>query len=305
MTTKTQTQTAKTSANVKRKRQKTSSRASAAGAKEKVSGASAAKEMENVSSGAKEKVSSGAAGVKEISGFSVLPVQLEVDVLHYLYVRTDAPARLFVCGLPCDTLDAHLLALFPRASHSSLAAPNSDSSEPQPLASSYDIQTAERSAASWAPLPSGSFTHVHFASPLDLENSLRHALSLPLPPLWHDLPAASQLHGLEKYMHTFQNSRISHVKNPAEFTALEQRLAGYMAEFDAMHAEKQAERLAKRGVPDQDGWVTVVSASTVRKDQQMRKKKKKHSGGELVDFYRFQMKETKRKRMSSLSLFSS
>lgn len=83
-------------------------------------------------------------------------------------------------------------------------------------------------------------------------------------------------------------------------------MSAHLAAFDAMHAEKRRQAAALEGVADEDGFITVTrkrrgGGGGIGDDDEnntdvangRRNKKKKV---ELVDFYRFQMRETKRQR---------
>ncbi|KAI8910023.1 ribosomal RNA-processing protein 7-domain-containing protein [Powellomyces hirtus] len=119
-------------------------------------------------------------------------------------------------------------------------------------------------------------------------------------------PVTTPLHGLAKYLHLHYSSRP--------------RLATLQSATDTtLAAFEDAERAARlaveqsRNVPDQDGFVTVVRgkgrrgmnvdgqgaavmAAKAEDVTNLKPKKKK----ELVDFYRFQMRENKRNQLADL-----
>lgn len=71
-------------------------------------------------------------------------------------------------------------------------------------------------------------------------------------------------------------------------------------------AEKEAENLrarARRGEPDEDGFITVVRGGRVapaRREEAADASEKKQGKAENKDFYRFQMREVKKERHQQL-----
>lgn len=96
---------------------------------------------------------------------------------------------------------------------------------------------------------------------------------------------------------------------------VQQRVDRYLQDFKKGRDEKKRELLSKRNQPDEDGWVTVtrargrrntnrdasgavVTAANPHELKNLKPKKK-----ELKDFYRFQIRESKRKgKLSSIQL---
>ncbi|KAI8849755.1 ribosomal RNA-processing protein 7-domain-containing protein [Chytridium lagenaria] len=85
---------------------------------------------------------------------------------------------------------------------------------------------------------------------------------------------------------------------------LEAEVNEFMERFEEMEEEKARQIAARRNLPDEDGFITVTkgpgrkgkAASEASMDKRDRKPKKK----EVVDFYRFQMRETKRNQLAEL-----
>ena len=91
---------------------------------------------------------------------------------------------------------------------------------------------------------------------------------------------------------------------------VEERVNEYMKEFEDEERERKRAELAKRNVPDADGFVTVTRArgrrntnkdangatvTAARPDELKELKPKKK---ELTNFYRFQVRESKKQGMS-------
>lgn len=67
-----------------------------------------------------------------------------------------------------------------------------------------------------------------------------------------------------------------------------------LTEWDEMMEEKRQRIKQLKGVPDEDGFIMVTSKNKKTEAKQGKKKK------ELVDFYKFQMKETKINQLNEL-----
>lgn len=89
---------------------------------------------------------------------------------------------------------------------------------------------------------------------------------------------------------------------------LQKEIDDYMAVFDSkVEQERQVAREAE-GVPDEEGWVTVTrygkskgAPRTEAHEKRLSKKeKKKRKEKELLNFYSFQMRETKREHIAQL-----
>jgi hypothetical protein len=96
-----------------------------------------------------------------------------------------------------------------------------------------------------------------------------------------------RLYGMDKWIAAYTQSKPS-------LASLNARVEEYMGQFDAMQDEKREARHALRNMPDEDGFITVISKRKAAAEEVAAGGKKKKT--ELDNFYRFQMKDTKRKR---------
>jgi ribosomal RNA-processing protein 7 len=96
-----------------------------------------------------------------------------------------------------------------------------------------------------------------------------------------------RLYGMEKWTTAYKLSKPS-------LASLNTRVEEYMVQFDSMQDEKREARNALRNQPDEDGFITVISKRKAALEDNAAGVKKKKT--ELDNFYRFQMKDTKRKR---------
>ncbi|KAI0211271.1 Ribosomal RNA-processing-like protein 7A [Lamellibrachia satsuma] len=93
-----------------------------------------------------------------------------------------------------------------------------------------------------------------------------------------------------------------------QLEVLQKEIDDYMAVFDSkVEKEKETAREAE-GVPDEEGWVTVtrygkskgVPRTEAHEKRLSKKEKKKRTEKELLNFYSFQMRETKREHIAQL-----
>ncbi|TPX58242.1 hypothetical protein PhCBS80983_g03283 [Powellomyces hirtus] len=237
---------------------------------------------------------------------------------HHLFIRAHEPRKaqagfpqgrtLFVANVPSDANEMHFGRLFRRCG-----------------AVERVVWGGGNASGSLSVRRSGGTAHVVFAD----EDAVERAVGMKeRRRVWSDqvdnddgeaaqqqaeqaedgeqpTPGTTPLHGLAKYLHLHYSSRP--------------RLATLQSSTNtSLAAFEDAERAARiavehsRNVPDQDGFVTVVRGKGRRgmnvdgqgaavmaakaEDVTRLKPKKK----ELVDFYRFQMRENKRNQLADL-----
>ncbi|XP_030855192.1 ribosomal RNA-processing protein 7 homolog A [Strongylocentrotus purpuratus] len=91
---------------------------------------------------------------------------------------------------------------------------------------------------------------------------------------------------------------------------LQKKADDFMIEFDKRKHEEKEQAKVEEGVPDDDGWVTVTRKSTKpvvarseRKQKRLQaKEKKKREEKELMNFYTFQSRESKREHIAELRM---
>ncbi|KAJ3103833.1 Ribosomal RNA-processing protein 7 A [Phlyctochytrium planicorne] len=85
---------------------------------------------------------------------------------------------------------------------------------------------------------------------------------------------------------------------------LEKSVNKYMEEFEEMEAEKERALAARRNQPDEDGFILVTKGAgrkgKAASDVAVEKGAKKNKKTQVVDFYRFQMREGKRNQLAEL-----
>ncbi|KAI8820392.1 ribosomal RNA-processing protein 7-domain-containing protein [Fimicolochytrium jonesii] len=117
--------------------------------------------------------------------------------------------------------------------------------------------------------------------------------------------AAPALHGLSKWLH-------QHALARPNLATLQQETDTTLVAFEDAERDARLAAENKRNVPDEDGFVTVVrgrgkrnvnvdgqgASVTAARPEEVKKLKPKKL--ELVDFYRFQMRESKRNQLADL-----
>ncbi|XP_033737214.1 ribosomal RNA-processing protein 7 homolog A-like [Pecten maximus] len=109
--------------------------------------------------------------------------------------------------------------------------------------------------------------------------------------------------GMGKWCKNYEEERIN-------VEDLQQEIDTYMAEYDARVDEEKQKAKDMEGVPDDDGWVTVTRHGKNKgvpwKESQEKKvtarEKKKRKDKELLNFYSFQIRETKREQIAELRI---
>ncbi|XP_046447845.1 ribosomal RNA-processing protein 7 homolog A-like [Daphnia pulex] len=105
--------------------------------------------------------------------------------------------------------------------------------------------------------------------------------------------------GLEKWISQYESSFI-------DPKALQTEVDTFMSEFDTSKEREEEEAKLKEGQPDDEGWITVTKHSkhaarteTMEK-KVMDKEKQKQKDKKLINFYSFQMRETKMEHLTQL-----
>ncbi|XP_022095462.1 ribosomal RNA-processing protein 7 homolog A-like [Acanthaster planci] len=89
---------------------------------------------------------------------------------------------------------------------------------------------------------------------------------------------------------------------------LQKEIDDFMQEYDAKVQEEELKAKELEGVPDEEGWITVTRKSakpavarTEKNQRRLRaKERKKREKTELLNFYTFQMRESKREHIAQL-----
>ncbi|CAF0778824.1 unnamed protein product [Brachionus calyciflorus] len=107
--------------------------------------------------------------------------------------------------------------------------------------------------------------------------------------------------GMKKWVEEYKRNFVDAKK-------LNKEIDEYMMNYDEEKAKKEQEQEEMANQPDEDGWITVTPKSrksnlafTERNIEKMKtKQKKKRQQMQLINFYSFQMKESKKEYIAQL-----
>ncbi|KAI8639249.1 ribosomal RNA-processing protein 7-domain-containing protein [Parasitella parasitica] len=277
--------------------------------------------------------------LEDFQGFKVLPVIMDENkknVRHYFYIRKHESKSLvdedikdrtmFMLNLPADTTDRHIKRLFKGLGIDQITYSDSGSSvsedywkiqakqQQQELDAAANKKKKKHQKKQEQIEPevrelrklftSGSSAHIIFST----EDDLTKALSMHrVEKKWaKDDDSVDQPLGFERYILAYDLSR----PNAAD---LQQEVDSFMKKFKADEYQKEREKLERMNQMDDDGFTVVVrhkktkatdgtihvgsiSAEAAEAQREHKLKQKK----ELVNFYRFQMREKKQNELVEL-----
>ncbi|XP_067671316.1 ribosomal RNA-processing protein 7 homolog A-like [Haliotis asinina] len=107
--------------------------------------------------------------------------------------------------------------------------------------------------------------------------------------------------GLHKWCQQYSKRRV-------DIKELQTEIEDYMAKFDAKQEEEKQRLKDQEGVADEEGWVTVTRVgknkgtprTEARKKHLTKREMKRRKEKELLNFYAFQFKETKKDQIAAL-----
>lgn len=275
--------------------------------------------------------------LEDFQGFKVLPVVVDAakNVRHYFYMRKheskalvdeDIKDRtLFLLNLPVDTTDHHINKLFKghtieKITYNNagstvgedywrIAAANEEKKEvvvtkPTKKSKKVEPKEEEKKLRELRKLySSGSSAHIVFASEEDLAEVLNMRR---VEKKWAKDDESAQPLGFERYVLAYDLSR-------PDAAELQEEVDTFMMKFKADEYQKEREKLERMNQMDDDGFTVVVrhkktkatdgtihvgsiTAEAAEAQKEVAAKKKK----ELVNFYRFQMREKKQNELVDL-----
>ncbi|XP_060591249.1 ribosomal RNA-processing protein 7 homolog A-like [Ruditapes philippinarum] len=238
-------------------------------------------------------------------GFTVLPLKIEEKSTchHYLYVKEhnirDArdckpkERTLFVLNVPPYCEEGHFREMFERyGTIQRIFFHSKPTSGPPTVNSSTFFPTA--------PVIQGYMVaYIVFKK----VSSVKAITSLPYdkPLVMHKEGGQSIDTGLNKWIREYKEDVV-------DTAALQTEIDKYMTEYDEKIQTEIEKAKAAEGVPDEEGWVTVTKygknkgapRTEAHEKALTRKEKKRRKDKELLNFYSFQMRETKREQIANL-----
>ncbi|CAM4466226.1 ribosomal RNA-processing protein 7 homolog A isoform X1 [Caretta caretta] len=256
-----------------------------------------------MAAGKGKPVAAAAAGAP--AGYTAVPVKLseKQQSPHYLYVKehkvregtdnTYPPHRtLFVLNIPPYCTKACLSRLFSCCSSvQSVNVCEKPGPREKPEASKskfFNLKT----------VPGFRVAYVVFKNPAGIQAA--KSLSLQGP-----LEISSESHPVKTGIRKWIASYAAAVVDPAELKA---EVDTFMQAYDQKIAEEEAKEEEEEGVPDEEGWVKVTrkgrrpglprtEAASLRV---LEREKRKRARKELLNFYAWQHRETKRENIAQL-----
>ncbi|XP_039621601.1 ribosomal RNA-processing protein 7 homolog A [Polypterus senegalus] len=247
-----------------------------------------------------------AIGLREIpGGFTAIPIcfQKTSRSHHYLYVKehkvrtevhTTRPLdrTLLVLNVPpyCD--EACLKRILSPCGHIC-------SIEMRDKPGPVEKDDSEQSKFFKAPQPQGfSVAYVVFRKASGVAAAKKLHPKKPVVLSTDDHPIKT---GIKKWISEYRDSLINTEELQAEVDA-------FMQEYDKKEAEEKQRAEAEDGVPDEEGWIKVtrhgkrpVMPRTQAASQKiLAREKKKRAKKELLNFYAWQHRETKREHIAEL-----
>ncbi|KAJ2160168.1 hypothetical protein GGF46_002481 [Coemansia sp. RSA 552] len=286
----------------------------------------------------------GGGRLAEVNGYKVLPVKFSADeagATHYLYFRQHSAGRedillpsdrtIFMANLPADTTERDLRRLFhgvariarvvfngtvgqdavkTSATHARMMAElaeamaNAEAQRQKPKKGSKGAKEPQqtKSVPRTQLRASGSSAHIVLLEAAELDNVL--SLKTGAIKQWpvrdpEDAGDPTEYRGVARYIYEYRAARP-----PAELLRTE--VDAFMAKFEEAQYERERMQQQQKGVPDEDGFITVVRSrreadgadDAAAADGGKSKKPKK----EVVfgNMYRFQMRERKSSQLAEL-----
>ncbi|KAJ8655345.1 hypothetical protein O0I10_009034 [Lichtheimia ornata] len=247
--------------------------------------------------------------LQDFLGFKVLPVLVDDNCRHYIYMRKHesrnsfhqaADRTLFVVNLPVDATEASLQDLFtPYGTIVYVQFPGDPAYEPpvKPKTKAARMklkqQQLEKEAADKAKwrhlLHTGASAHIVFQS----EEEVDKVLDMPSDDIkrWKTGKSSDQPLGYKRYMMHYKKIR-------PDPSLLQQQVDTFMSKFKAEEYQREREEEERRNQMDEDGFTVVTrpKKKLVADTPEIVVKKPR----EFLDFYRFQVREKKQNELSEL-----
>ncbi|XP_078701188.1 ribosomal RNA-processing protein 7 homolog A-like isoform X2 [Branchiostoma floridae x Branchiostoma belcheri] len=140
--------------------------------------------------------------------------------------------------------------------------------------------------------------YVVFEKPSGLRKAAGLKLSEPFVLSTRDQPVVT---GMKKWCQKYTQDR-------PDVAELQSELDSYMADYDKRKQEELEKEKAQGEEPDEEGWITVTRhgrtpgapRTEAMEKKALKREKKKRSRRELMNFYTFQIRESKREHIAQL-----
>ncbi|KAG5513755.1 hypothetical protein PMAC_000793 [Pneumocystis sp. 'macacae'] len=242
---------------------------------------------------------------------------------HYLYIKehhryqpaplvnrqVDLPSgeSLFISNIPIDTTYDHLKYLFnefgARIQHVIFSS-SLKSSFFEDTVNIADVEALSNTGSIWSVwkrpiLRSGSWAIVEFLEKHDVQRILQNVNNKKMEKyVWGQKIPINRVPelGSQHYCDHYNLMYPSHVE-------LQESIDKYMSEFCSTEEKQKLLRKRQRSEPDEEGFVTITRGGRTgagRIDNAMKIQEKKKTKGFLLNFYKFQTLEGKKKELLEL-----
>ncbi|XP_038065255.1 ribosomal RNA-processing protein 7 homolog A-like [Patiria miniata] len=241
-----------------------------------------------------------------VAGFTVLPIRFssKSKAGHFLYYREHrvrdedatkpASRTLFVVNVPPYCNQECLERLFGHCGkiESVFLQEKPTSSNPSDKHSKYFTSTEHTQGFQFA------FVVFQKSSSIPKAKQLPSKFAEPFVLSTVDKPIPT---GYKKWCSQYSTAR-------PDVGDLQKEIDEFMQEHDTSVQEEEEKAKEQEGVPDEEGWITVTRKSakpavarTEKNQRRLRaKERKKREKTELLNFYTFQMRESKREHIAEL-----
>ncbi|XP_013389988.1 ribosomal RNA-processing protein 7 homolog A [Lingula anatina] len=238
-----------------------------------------------------------------INGFTVIPLKLnkQCKSCHHVYLKehsvreTDAAKpkdrTLFILNLPPYCNEECLKRLF-----SDCGKIENIHIQQKPSSSAPEVKN--RFFKSAKDIEGFRVAYIVFHTPAAVKKAKQFKFD---PPRILSTDESPVLTGMKKWCQEYKAS-LPNVH------ALQKEIDAYMEEFDKKIQEEAAQAKEEEGVPDDEGWVTVtrhsknkgVPRTEAQEKRVTQREKKKRKEKELLNFYAFQVRESKMEQIAKL-----
>ncbi|XP_029446231.1 ribosomal RNA-processing protein 7 homolog A [Rhinatrema bivittatum] len=238
------------------------------------------------------------------AGYSAIPIKFSKKsrAHHFLYVKEHRVREeldltrprdrtLFILNVPPYCTKKCLSKLFSR--HCAI-----QSVELQEKPGAAEMEKAESKFFSLRTVPGFKVAYVVFKSPEGMQTVMSLKPQVPLVISMKTRPVKT---GVEKWISDYTTTLVDPEELQAEVDA-------FMREHDKRIAEEEAKAEEEEGVPDEEGWVKVtrkgrrpgIPRTEVASLRALEREKRKRKRKELLNFYAWQHRESKREHIAQL-----
>ncbi|KAG8436414.1 hypothetical protein GDO86_007493 [Hymenochirus boettgeri] len=238
------------------------------------------------------------------AGYTAIPVKFskECQTCHYMFVKEHRVREdldqtrpqnrtLFVINVPAYCTEESLSRIFS-------CCGSVESVELQEKPGPSEKQNTESTFFDQKNPKGFKVAYVVFKNPSGVEQSKSFKVKKPVVLSGKDYVIKT---GIQKWIDDYQSSLT-------DVSSLQTEIDEFMKEHDKRVAEEEEKAMEEEGVPDEDGWVKVTrkgrrpglartEAANIRVTE---REKKKRTQKELLNFYAWQHRESKREHLAEL-----